>query len=48
VPAAIITGDSDPDHLHEAKDEGFPIMLKPLAAAKLRALLSNLTSARPS
>jgi signal transduction histidine kinase len=44
VPAAIITGDTDPKRLDEAKAAGFPLLHKPLAAAKLRALLSNLSS----
>ncbi len=42
LPAAILTGDTDPDRLREARDSGFPLMHKPLTAAKLRALLSNL------
>jgi two-component system, sensor histidine kinase len=45
VPAAIITGDTDPKRLDEARAAGFPLLHKPLAAAKLRALLSNLSNA---
>jgi two-component system, sensor histidine kinase len=42
VRAVIMTGDTDPKHLSEAKAAGFPLLHKPLAAAKLRALLANL------
>jgi signal transduction histidine kinase/CheY-like chemotaxis protein len=42
IPAAIFTGDTDPSRLNEVKAAGFPILHKPLPAAKLRALLSNL------
>lgn len=42
VPAAILTGDTAPDRLREARAAGYPLMHKPLTAAKLRALLSHL------
>lgn len=45
VPAAIITGDINPDHLAEAKRSGFPLLSKPLSAAKLRVLIFNLLRA---
>ncbi len=42
VPAALITGDTDPERLREAAASGLPILHKPLARAPLRALLGNL------
>lgn len=45
VPAAIITGDINPEHLATARRSGFPLLSKPLSAAKLRALLFNLLRA---
>lgn len=41
VPAAIITGETSPHSLIEAKASGFPLLFKPLSAAKLRALIFN-------
>src|SRR5262249_47461861 len=42
VPAALITGETDPGRLREAQDSGFPILHKPLGKAQLRALVGNL------
>jgi signal transduction histidine kinase/CheY-like chemotaxis protein len=42
TPAALITGDTDPEHLREAAASGLPILHKPLARGPLRALLGNL------
>lgn len=44
VPAAILTGDTAPDRLNEARASGFPLAHKPLTTAKLRTLLSGLLS----
>jgi signal transduction histidine kinase len=42
VPAAILTGDTEPERIREARSSGFPLVHKPLSAAKLRTLLSHL------
>lgn len=42
IPAAILTGDTEPELLRELKASGFPLLYKPVAAAKLRALIGNL------
>lgn len=42
VPAAILTGDTEPDRIREAQSSGFPLVHKPLSAAKLRTLLTHL------
>lgn len=42
VPAAIITGDTAPELVAEARGAGFPLLKKPLSAAKLRMLIFNL------
>jgi len=47
VPAAILTGDTDPERLREARDSGHPLLHKPLAAGKLRVLLANLLRLQP-
>jgi two-component system, sensor histidine kinase len=42
VPAALITGDTDPQRLREAAASGLPLLHKPVARASLRALIGNL------
>ncbi|VAW54266.1 hypothetical protein MNBD_GAMMA06-1317, partial [hydrothermal vent metagenome] len=42
IPAAVITGDTAPDRLQAIEASGFPVLYKPVAPARLRALLSNL------
>jgi CheY-like chemotaxis protein len=46
IPAALISGDTAPESLREAKASGLPLLAKPVAPAKLRALLEHLVSAR--
>jgi two-component system, sensor histidine kinase len=42
VPAALMTGDTEPEHAAQAKAVGIPLLRKPLPAAKLRSLIGNL------
>jgi len=42
VPAAIITGDTAPDRIQEAKASGFVLLHKPLRPAKLRQLIRSV------
>lgn len=42
IPAIVITGDTAPDRLRDAKASGYHVLAKPLAPAQLRALLSHL------
>ena len=42
VPAAIMTGDTEPVNGAQAKALGIPLLKKPLPAAKLRSLIANL------
>ncbi len=42
LPAIILTGDTDPQRLREAKDSGFKLLHKPVSPAKLRSLMSYL------
>lgn len=44
IPAALITGDTNPELLREAKEHGFMLMHKPLQPARLRMLLEHLLS----
>ena len=46
IPAIILTGDTDPKRLREAKDSGFKLLHKPVSAAKLRSLMSYLLDTR--
>jgi len=46
IPAALISGDTTPESLREAKASGLLLLTKPVAPAKLRALLEHLVSAR--
>ena len=43
IPAAIITGDTDPERIREASKSGYTVLHKPLAAAQLRELLDRTT-----
>ncbi|MDJ0640438.1 MAG: response regulator, partial [Paracoccaceae bacterium] len=42
VPALLITAETAPDQLREAKQSGFPILHKPVTPMALRALVSRL------
>ena len=42
IPAAIITGDTDPERIIQAKESGFQVMHKPVSGGKLRALLNSI------
>ena len=42
IPAVIITGDTAPERIKDAKRSGFQILHKPVAGGKLRALLNSL------
>jgi signal transduction histidine kinase/ActR/RegA family two-component response regulator len=41
VPAVVVTGSTTPDHMQEAKSRGFRLLAKPVAPAKLRALIDH-------
>jgi CheY-like chemotaxis protein/two-component sensor histidine kinase len=41
VPAIVVTGSTTPGHVHEAKARGFQLLAKPVAPAKLRALINH-------
>jgi len=42
IPAVILTGDTAPSRIHEAKSSGFMILHKPLSGVQLRDTLSDL------
>lgn len=42
IPAVLITGDAASDHLKAAQEQGFPVLHKPVAPAKLRALIASI------
>ena len=44
VPAVLISGDTAPERLREAKASGYRLLHKPVQPAKLRAVLSHLCS----
>lgn len=44
IPAALITGDTGPERLQEARESGLPLLHKPLKAPRLRALMAQLLS----
>jgi signal transduction histidine kinase/ActR/RegA family two-component response regulator len=46
LPAALITGDTAPECLREARESGIPLLHKPVQPARLRALLEHLVSNR--
>lgn len=42
IPAAVITGDTDPHRLAEARASGFPLLQKPTPSGHLREVLATL------
>ena len=48
VPAVLITGDTAPDRLQEARESGLILLHKPVAEIKLRATVGNLMRTRVS
>jgi signal transduction histidine kinase/CheY-like chemotaxis protein len=48
IPAILITGDTAPDRLAEAKASGLLLMHKPVSNGKLRAAIVNLTATEKS
>lgn len=42
IPAVLITGDAGAEHLKQAQEQGFPVLHKPVAPAKLRALIASI------
>jgi len=46
LPAIILTGDTDPQRLREAKESGFRLLHKPVSPGKLRSLMSYLLDQR--
>ena len=46
IPAMLITGDTAPDRLAEARASGLPLLHKPVPNGRLRAAIANLASAR--
>jgi len=42
IPGVLLTGDTAPDRLREARDSGFLLLHKPVAHGRLRAALANL------
>jgi CheY-like chemotaxis protein len=48
IPAAVITGDTDPHRLAEARASGFPLLQKPTPSGHLREVLSTLLQPLPA
>lgn len=46
IPSLIVTGDTLPERLAEARRSGLPVLHKPVNAGKLRAMINSLTAAR--
>jgi hypothetical protein len=42
VPALLVSGDTDAVELARVRSSGLPLMTKPVAPAKLRAVLRDL------
>jgi signal transduction histidine kinase/CheY-like chemotaxis protein len=47
IPAILVTGDASPEVLHAAREHGHPLIHKPVAPAKLRALINRLLASAP-
>ena len=48
MPVVLVTADGGPDVLRAARHRQYPVLLKPVAPAKLRALLTRLLAEGPS
>lgn len=48
IPGVLITGDTAPDRIQEARSSGFQLLHKPLQPARLRMLMTRLFSAQGS
>ena len=44
IPGILVSGDTGPELLREAKEKGLRILHKPVRPAKLRALIEHLVS----
>jgi signal transduction histidine kinase/CheY-like chemotaxis protein len=44
IPAALVSADTSPDALRAVRASGFPLLPKPVAPARLRALLEHLVA----
>jgi signal transduction histidine kinase/CheY-like chemotaxis protein len=47
TPAVLITGDVATEYLKQAQQQGFPVLHKPVAPAKLRALIASIQPQQP-
>ena len=45
IPAAVVSADTAPESLRKIKASGYPVLVKPVAPAKLRALIAHLVAA---
>ncbi len=45
IPAALVSADTAPESLNAVRASGYPLLPKPVAPAKLRALVEHLVSA---
>jgi two-component system, sensor histidine kinase len=46
VPAVLLTGETSPERLAELRGLGLPVLTKPVAPARLRALLGAVSGLR--
>jgi CheY-like chemotaxis protein len=42
IPGALLSGDTSPESLRRIRDSGLPLLSKPVAATRLRVLLTHL------
>jgi DNA-binding response OmpR family regulator len=47
IPGFLISGDTAPERLSEARDNGYHLLHKPVAPMALRAVLNGLLSKSP-
>lgn len=47
VPFAILTGETDAQHVQAVRDAGLPLLAKPLRPARLRAQLESMLAPPP-
>ena len=47
IPGALLSGDTSPESLRRIRDSGLPLLSKPVAATRLRVLLTHLLATGP-
>jgi CheY-like chemotaxis protein len=42
IPSIIVTADNEPELIRRIRDDGFPVLIKPVSPPRLRVLMHHL------